>query len=416
MRLPMLLLFALLAIALAVDYYIWHALRSRFRSKLPERLYAVQTAALTVLWGVIIGMPVRGGDDSSLDTLMWLLIVYVSFLIPKIIFVILDLLACIPRLFGRGRIKPLTMIGFILAVLAFATIWWGALVNRYRTQIIDEDIYIPDLPAAFEGYRIVQFSDFHVGTYGSDTTFVDKVVNEINALHPDLIVFTGDIVSRRTSELLPFIGPLSRLSAPDGVYSVLGNHDYGDYYNWLTPEAKENNMTQMRSLQRRMGWHLLDNEHVDIHRGNDSIVLIGVENIGDPPFPVYGDLKEAYPHTGDSRVKILLTHNPAHWNTDIADNDSMHVALTLSGHTHAMQMSAFGKSPATMRYKTWGGLYTDQSGAHQLYVNIGVGTVGIPLRIGATPEITVLTLRRGTRPADASGTINTFTRNDDNEQ
>lgn len=395
MRLPYIILLIMLAVNLSVDCYIWTILRKRFRSRRPSQVQAWTAGLLTALWVVIFAMPVKGGGDETLDNLMWLLLTYVSFYVPKIIFTIFDLLASIPRLWKAKRIKPLTMIGLILAVLAFAAIWWGTLINRYRTQIVEEQIYIPDLPAAFDGYRIVQFSDFHVGTYGRDTTFVKKVVDEINGLHPDMIVFTGDIVSRRTSELLPFVETLSGLHAPDSVYSILGNHDYGDYYNWITPDAKRTNMLKMYELQKRMGWKLLNNEHVTIDRGRDSLVLIGVENIGDPPFPVYGDLHKAYPDTGDDKVKILLTHNPAHWDSAIADHTENHIALTLSGHTHAMQMSVLGKSPAKMRYKTWGGHYTDKSGDHQLYVNIGVGTVGIPMRIGATPEITLLTLRKG---------------------
>lgn len=380
--------------SLTADVYIWRALAARVKALRPRRLYAAGAAAAWLLLLAVIVLPKRRGDDAMLDALMWMLFIYASILIPKLIFVVFDLIASIPKLFRRKRIKPLTMIGFILALVAFLTIWWGALVNRYRTQVIEETIDIPGLPEAFEDYRIVQFSDFHVGTYGRDTTFVAKAVDEINSLHPDVIVFTGDIVSRRTSELRPFVETLARLHAPDGVYSILGNHDYGDYYDWKTAADKRQNMQLMYDLQRQMGWHLLNNDHVMLRRGNDSIALIGVENVGDPPFPTYGSLADAYPDASDNVVKILLTHNPAHWDKDIADNDSMNIALTLSGHTHAMQMTMFGKSPARLRYRTWGGLYTDRSAAHRLYVNIGLGTVGIPMRIGATPEITVLTLRR----------------------
>ncbi|MCM1110796.1 MAG: metallophosphoesterase [Clostridium sp.] len=404
MRLPFVILIILLAVGLAADLYIWRILRRRCRSTWPARIQAAGAAALTLLWGVIALMPSRGGDDRTLDTLMWLLFTYLSFYIPKYIFIIFDLAASIPKLWRGKRLKFFSMIGFVLAIIACLTIWWGALLNRYRTQIIEEDIWIPDLPEAFEGYRIVQFSDFHVGTYGRDTTFVDKVVGEINSLGGDMIVFTGDIVSRRTSELLPFVAPLSKLHAPDGVYSVLGNHDYGDYYNWPNDEAKRQNMSKMIELQKEMGWHLLNNEHVMIRRGDDKIALIGVENVGDPPFHTYGSLPDAYPNASDNTVKILLSHNPAHWDQDIADNPDNRIALTLSGHTHAMQISLFGMSPARMRYKTWGGLYHDREGDHQLYVNIGVGTVGVPMRIGATPEITVLTLRRGTRPSTEEST------------
>ena len=179
----------------------------------------------------------------------------------------------------------------------------------------------------------------------------------------------------------------------DGVFSILGNHDYGDYYSWNSPADKADNMQQLLDMQSEMGWKMLNNATSFIHRGNDSIALIGVENVGDPPFTVYGDLDMAYETLDDPVVKILLSHNPAHWVEDIKDAPDKNIALTLSGHTHAMQMSAFGVSPAAWRYPTWGGLYADEDG-HQLYVNIGLGEVAIPARIGANPEITLITLRR----------------------
>lgn len=395
MRLPTLLLIILFAVNLLTDIYIRQTIVSRIRSrKWPLTAFQGLWVLLTLLFAAIAAMPVRGGSDAVLDSLMWMLFIYISFYIPKYIFVVFDLIASIPKLFHRKRLKPLTMIGFILALVAFLTIWWGALINRHHTQIVERDIMIDNLPEAFEGYKIAQFSDFHVGTYNDDTSFVRKVVAQINGLNPDLIVFTGDLVSRRTSELLPFVAPLGRLSATDGVYSVLGNHDYGDYYNWKSKDERLDNIRQMISLQESMGWNMLNNAHATLRRGNDSIALIGVENVGDPPFATYGSLEDAYPDISDKEVKILLSHNPAHWVDDIADHKECNIALTLAGHTHAMQMTLLGKSPASMRYKTWGGLYSDRSGDHQLYVNIGLGTVGIPMRIGATPEITLLTLRR----------------------
>ena len=208
------------------------------------------------------------------------------------------------------------------------------------------------------------------------------------------MLFTGDIVNRRTDELLPQVKPLSRLKAADGVYSILGNHDYGDYKKWPSAEMKSENMDMMYRLQRDMGWNLMNNRSEYIRRGNDSIALIGVENWGDPPFTVYGDLDKAYPMQSDSTFKILMTHNPAHWSEKIADNDTVNIALSLSGHTHAMQCQIGSWSPAEWRYDNWGGLYDDLSSRHKLYVNIGLGTVALPARIGATPEITVLTLRK----------------------
>ena len=256
--------------------------------------------------------------------------------------------------------------------------------NRPPSEV---DVEIPNLPAQFDNYKIAQISDFHVGTYGNDTSYVADVVEQVNALNPDLVVFTGDIVNSKTEELEPHVSPLSRLTAPDGVFSILGNHDYGDYSEWASPQAKQANRDRMIQLQKAMGWQLLNNETSIVYRGSDSIAVIGVENIGDPPFHVYGSLPKAYKNLNDSVTKILLSHNPAHWVDSISGHKDVNIPLTLSGHTHAMQMEILGWSPAEYRYRTWGGLYADENREHQLYVNIGVGTVGIPSRIGATPEI-----------------------------
>ena len=270
--------------------------------------------------------------------------------------------------------------------------WWGALINRYNIDVNRVDVEIEGLPAAFDGYTIAQISDLHVGTYGYDTTYVAEVADVVNSLSPNMIAFTGDIVNRISSELEPFVGTLSQLKAPDGVYSILGNHDYGDYYNSPSDAQKQANLEHLCNLQKQMGWKMLNNAYDIVRRSNDSIAIIGVENVGDPPFHTYGDLDAAYPALDDPTTKILLSHNPAHWDNDIQDAPDKNIALTLSGHTHAMQMCVFGWSPAAFRYPTWSGLYKDND-KHRLYVNIGIGEVAIPSRIGATPEITLITLR-----------------------
>ena len=394
MRLPLVPMMIVLLVNVVIDYYIWRVARGRCRSKVPSRIQLISAFLIYLGLFVTICLPRRSGSDDTLAIVMWLLFGYFSVLVSKALFVIFDLLASLPRVFGRRRVRWISLAGGVLAVVAFLAMWWGALVNRFRIDVKEVTVEIAGLPQEFDGFTIAQFSDIHVGTYGGDTTYVSHVVDRINSLDTDLIVFTGDIVNRRTEELLPFVGPLSRLDAPYGVYSILGNHDYGDYSEWESPTAKQANMDEMYRLQKNMHWTLLLNEHEWLRRGNDSIALVGVENVGDPPFKIYGSLPEAYPTLSDDVTKILLSHNPAHWTDDIADNDSINVALTLSGHTHAMQIEVLGWSPAVFRYPTWGGLYSDSSHKGQLYVNIGLGAVGIPMRLGATPEITVLTLRR----------------------
>ncbi len=398
MRIPYLMLVIILILNVAVDRYIWTCLRRRIRSAVPSRVHLIVSLALYVFLGVAMCIPRRDGTDGQLLTVMWMLFGYFSVYVPKYLYVIFDLLSRIPSLFHRHRMKWLGRCGAVVGVVLFVAMWWGALIKRYHVQVVEETVWIPELPEAFDGYRILQFSDAHVGTYGSDTTFISKIVDRINAIDADMVAFTGDIVNRRSEELTPFVRPLSRLKGRDGVVSILGNHDYGDYSDWPSDEAKMANRRLLHSLQSEMGWRLLLNESYNVVRGNDTIVVIGVENVGDPPFKVYGNLRESYPALGDSLTKVLLSHNPAHWESEIEDNDSVNIALTLSGHTHAMQIEALGYSPAWFRYRRWGGMYADKDASHRLYVNIGRGTVGIPMRLGATPELTVFTLRRGFAP------------------
>lgn len=288
----------------------------------------------------------------------------------------------------------MTWVAVAAGLSLFAAIWYGALVNRFHTDVKRVEVAVKGLPDSFDGYTIAQISDLHTGTYGNDTSFVAKLTERTNALGADVVVFTGDIVNRRSDELKPHMAPLSRMNAPHGIFAILGNHDYGDYYDWPSPEAKAANMEELYREYKQMGWRLLRNETVFLHRGSDSIALIGVENIGDPPFPIYGSLEKAYPAGSDGLTKILLSHNPAHWHNDLAQGRTPNdIDLTLAGHTHAMQIELLGLSPAVFRYPEWGGLYNDGRD-RWLYVNIGAGTVGLPMRIGATPEITLITLKK----------------------
>lgn len=393
MRLPLVQLLIAILVNILVDTYIYKVLKHRFRSPAPARIQAWTAVALFVMVVAAICLP-RTSSNSVLLAVMWMIYIYISVYIAKYVFVIIDLVARIPRLFRHKRLGWLSTAGALAAVGVFAVLLWASLINRFRIDVNEIEIEVAGLPAEFDGYRIAQISDLHVGTFGSDTAFVSVLTDRVNSLGADMIVFTGDIVNSRTAELLPHVKPLSRLSAPDGVLSILGNHDYGDYASWPDAEAKRDNMELLKSLQKEMGWRLLLNESVAVRRGADSIAIIGVENIGDPPFPVYGSLTKAYPQLSDSVVKILLTHNPAHWVDSIASNPEINIPLSLAGHTHAMQFEVFGWSPAKYRYPTWGGLYADDDRSHQLYVNIGAGTVGFPARVGATPEITLFTLKK----------------------
>lgn len=397
MRLPLALIIPLTILFGLVDWYVVRAVWKRCTHYVKFwRSFAVGTTVFCfAMLAVAVLMPKTTTGDGQLNNIMWTLYVLLAVYFAKIVFIAFDLLSKIPRLWKSTRIKALSWVGVVLGVALLLTMYWGVFINRFSIQTTEVTITRSELPNAFDGFTIAQISDFHTGTYGTDTSFVCDVVETINSLKPDMIVFTGDIVNRHSTELKPFVSTLSKLRAPHGVYSILGNHDYGDYYRWPDSATKAENMKLLYRLQEQAGFKLLNNATEFITKDSDTLALIGVENIGDPPFPTYGNLEAAYPgNLADDRFKILLSHNPAHWAQEIANSANTNIALTLSGHTHAMQIELFGWSPAKYRYRTWGGLYADNDSTHLLYVNIGLGEVGMPARIGATPEITVFTLHK----------------------
>jgi len=382
---------------LLVDYYIYRVVRQRVAIKYRHR-YILAHCLLSVLLFVdavvLVCLPVRGGSDTMLCAAMWMMFVYLSALVPKLLFTFVDLLAKLPGLWHHRRMRWLSAAGVIMAVLLFVAMWWGAAINRYRIDVTEVSVGSPEVPAAFDGYRILQFSDFHVGTYGTDTAYVSKVVDRINSLHPDLIVFTGDIVNRHSAELRPFVPVLRRLSARDGVMAILGNHDYGDYCSWPDEAAKAASLCELKQMLADAGINLLCDRAEHIVHAGDTLSVVGVNNISEPQFQTYGSLDRAYPADSPHTAKILLTHNPEHWRRDISGRPfetGSDFFLTLSGHTHAMQVELAGLSPSALIYPLWGGLYNDGCGRF-LYVNIGLGTVGYPMRLGATPELTLITL------------------------
>lgn len=389
-----------------IDLYIANDIRQSKGKRFWWKAYWVSAVVCWIFIIVTLCLP-RRSEDSGILPIMWMLYSYLSVYAAKLVYIIFSLIGRCFNLFTRrkGGKHPMRWIGLAGALFVFISMWWGVGVTRHEIDVKRVEINSPKLPAGFKGYKIAQISDIHVGTWGNDTSFISALVDSVNAQHPDLIVFTGDIVNRRTDEIFPFVPVLSRLSAPDGVISILGNHDYGDYVDWKDPAERTTNNELLAQVQKGMGWDLLNNRRVVIANGNDSIVIVGVENVGDPPFPTYGDLEKALPSSPDSaynqndgRFKVLLTHNPAHWDEYVSHNTN--IDLTLSGHTHAMQMVLkLGKhewSPAVFRYELWGGLYDrlNEKGENtQLYVNIGAGEVGMPSRLfAAYPEITVFTL------------------------
>ena len=415
MRVSLLLLVVSLVVLLLIDWFIWNDCRSfpRFgwkkdakkRNGIVAKVFIGFSLLVIALFVVAICLPHRA-QDQDLQPKMWILFLILTVVLSELVYLIASLIGFVPMLWKKQRFNTGLFIGVPLALILFCSFWWGAAFGRRIIEVKHVDITSAKVPKSFNDYKIVQFSDMHVGTWGNDTTFLSAFVDSINAQHPDLIVFTGDIVNRQSAELKPFISVLSRLKAKDGVYSILGNHDYGDYISWDSDKKKSDNLQLLKDYQKEMGWTLLNNDRrFIINQDNDTIVLIGVENWGEPPFKQYGDLNKAYPlskdstyNVGDNRFKVLLSHNPKHWN-QIVSNET-NIDLTLSGHTHAMQMMfKLGPavwSPSKYMYEQWRGLYkksTKKGEDLNIYVNVGGGEVGWPMRIGAYPEITVITLK-----------------------
>ncbi len=402
MRTPFFLVVIVLLLSILIDWGIWRMLKNR-ATRRSSGIYLISSIICWIVFIIVILFPKRSEDNDILPV-MWILYYYVAVYIAKCIVLLFNMIGKIPTLWKGKNLNLGLWCGIPLGILVIIASVWGAMITRRQIEIKEVTIFSDKIPREFNGYKIVQFSDAHVGTWGNDTTFIVSLIDTINSTHPDLIVFTGDIVNRKSSELKPFINVLKKLSAKDGVISILGNHDYGDYINWNSNSEKQINLQDLKNMQKEMGWKLLNNETISLKRGESEIQIIGVENWGEPPFKQYGNLEKAYPtdslhNLNDKYFKILLSHNPEHWNQVVSKTSNIN--LTLSGHTHAMQcMLKFGNmewSPAKYRYEQWGGLYeriSPDGTPNKLYVNIGAGEVGIPARIGATPEVTLITLRR----------------------
>ena len=250
------------------------------------------------------------------------------------------------------------------------------------------DVPVAGLPQAFGGYRVVHLSDLHVGTFAAHPEFLERVVDSVNALRPDLILFTGDMVNHETDEIRPFLSTLSRLHAKDGVLSVLGNHDYQVYSHRFTLRQRAEQVQALIALQQSMGWTVLCSEHRAITRGADTLYVAGVQNVSHPPYPSHGRLADALRGIPATGCTLLLTHDPWHWRHGVVHHTQ--VALTLSGHTHAMQFRVGSFSPVKWISPEWGGLYTQNR--QRLFVSTGIGAV-VPYRIGAWPQIDLLVLQ-----------------------
>lgn len=294
---------------------------------------------------------------------------------PKVVFILFD--AFLPWFFAL--IPALGVMGW------FA---FGFIEGWKRLELKHITFTSPDLPPYFDGYRLVQITDFHLGSFPPGNDFVQKVVDATNKEEPDMILFTGDLVNNQASEVEPYLDTLRQLHASDGIYSIWGNHDYCEYGNNHSIGALKRNRRMLYGYQESLGWHQLMNEHHVVSHGMASIAVIGVENPGQPPFTNRSNLKKAMKGLNPDMFKILLSHDPHHWRREVVGKK---IQLTLAGHTHAGQLKIGKWTPARMAFKEWGGAY--RIGEQMLYVSSGIGG-SFPFRLGAWPELTVITLKR----------------------
>lgn len=293
---------------------------------------------------------------------------------------------------GITRSLFLSWLGLGFGGALFSTLIYGY-SNKYNYKVRKVRLAFDNLPPAFKGLKIVQLSDIHSGSLANHQA-VAHGIDRVLAERPDLILFTGDLVNDVSTEVDPYLEIFGRLKAPMGVFSTLGNHDYGDYIWWETPEKKKANLLRLQQLQADMGWRLLMNEHVVLERDGQQIALIGIENwSAKARFPKHGRLDEAYAGTEKYPFKILMSHDPSHWDAQVRPHYP-DIDLALAGHTHGMQFGVeipgLKWSPVQYVYKEWAGLY--EEGRQKLYVNRGFGFIGYPGRVGILPEITVIEL------------------------
>jgi uncharacterized protein len=349
-----------------------------------------------IMTGVALAIFLRRGSPLQQRMIAWLMGLMLLAFIPRLFSIPFLLVEDITRLF-RGfppRAPWVSELTLGTAAVVFLVVLFGITRGRHFYRVRRETLHFPDLPEAFDGFTITQITDVHSGSF-TDSEGVQKGLDLVNAQKSDVILFTGDLVNNQATEMDRWIPAFAGLKAKMGKYSVLGNHDYGDYMRWTTPEAKRANLDRLKQIHGEIGFRLLLDESITLERGGQTITLIGVENWGKGGFHKYGDLQKAAAGVADEAFKILMSHDPSHWEAVTLDH-RQRIHLTLSGHTHGMQFGielfGFKWSPIQYVYKQWAGLYS-QKGQY-LYVNRGFGFLGLKGRIGMWAEVAVVTLRR----------------------
>ena len=401
-----------IAIYVVLDIYAFQAFKTITRHTWIYYIYLLLSllvlANLLYQWNYAPGEGFSGARGYAMGF-------FLAFFVPKLILFVLlfgeDIVRVIVGGFQKltnsggssaipSRRKFISQVALGVAAIPFASLLYGMYQGRYNYKVFKHTLYFDDLPDAFNGYRVSQISDIHSGSFDNP----DKIqygIDLINEQQSDVVLFTGDLVNNKASEMEAWKEKFSGIKARDGVYSVLGNHDYGDYVNWESARAKEENLDRLKRVHGEMGWNLLLNEHRFVEKNGQRIALVGVENWGVGGFKKAGDVDRAASGLSEDDFKVLLSHDPSYWQERIK-SDPKKYQLTLSGHTHGMQFGIeipgwFRWSPVQYRYEHWAGIY-EQMGRY-LNVNRGFGYLAYPGRVGIWPEVSVIELRKGTRPA-----------------
>jgi len=420
MRQPLVFIVFLSVFILLTDLYAFRGIAAlsqsmggRQRLVIASVFWLVTLAGL--IWMIWFMLSFKGFTyEESYRNISFFMGFFVLFYVPKLFFNAFQLINDITGIVVKGisilfpasesvsngamkisRSEFLLQVGIIVAAIPFLSIIWGIWKGRYNFKVSKLSLVFPNLPEAFNGTKILQISDFHIGSFAGNPEMVEKAIELINSQNADYILFTGDMVNNIASEVSDFLPILQKMKASKAMFSILGNHDYGEYYQWASKEQLQKNMEDLYDHHKSAGFRLLRNEGVKLQKDGEEIALIGVENWGLPPFPQYGDLGKSLESVKDVPFKILMSHDPSHWDAEVLNKTN--IDLTLSGHTHGMQFAiripGWRWSPVKMKYPRWGGLYTE--GSQHLYVNIGIGYIAFPGRVGTPPEITVIELKKG---------------------
>ncbi|CAD7796558.1 3',5'-cyclic adenosine monophosphate phosphodiesterase CpdA [Chryseobacterium aquaeductus] len=393
----------IVVIFLFLEAYIYQAIRTLTDNLWLKIAYWVITLSVYGVFAYELSHFQRSDRDATKPHLM--ISLFLIFALPKIFIVLLLLIDDVFRTgaYFVGFLKPnenffperrkfLSLVGLGLSGALSALFIDGIAFGKYRHKVRKVKVKIKNLPNSFKGYKIIQISDVHSGSF-SDPSKLEHAIDLINEQNPDLVLFTGDMVNNVSEEFKPFIPLFSKIKAKDGKFAVLGNHDYGDYITWDSPNAKKINLDQLIEYERQAGFEMLMNENRAIDRNGEKLYILGVENWGLKPFPQFGKIDKALENVPQNAAKILMSHDPTHFDYVVKKHPA-DISLTLSGHTHGMQFGLDLKnikwSPVQYRYPKWADLY--ESEGKLLYVNRGFGVLAYPGRVGVLPEITLLEL------------------------